>query len=166
MLSRSWAEHLAPRMSSASTTAELPTGSPAASRIDAYVAADGDGAASVRMHTGGHGADIVFDAVGGVMFETALGCLARIGRLIEIASTGRRRVEFDLLDFYPNESRILSADSRTLHLVASLAILDRRAPLFGDGMIEAPLVNRALPLACGIEANQMVAAGAQGRIVI
>jgi NADPH2:quinone reductase len=114
------------------------------------------------MHTGGHGADIAFDAVGGVMFETALGCLARIGRLIEIAATGRRRVEFDLLDFYRNESRILGADSRTLHLVASSAILDRRAPLFGDGMIEAPLVNRALPLACGNEAYQMVAAGAQG----
>jgi NADPH:quinone reductase-like Zn-dependent oxidoreductase len=118
------------------------------------------------MHTGGQGADIVFEAVGGVMFETALGCLAHIGRLIEIAATGRRRVEFDLLDFYRNESRILSADSRTLDLVPSSAILDRLAPLFGDGMIEAPLVNRTLPSACGIEAYRMVAAGAHGRIVI
>ncbi|MBV8265498.1 MAG: zinc-binding alcohol dehydrogenase family protein, partial [Planctomycetaceae bacterium] len=71
-------------------------GSPAASRIDAYVAADGDVAAAVKAQTGGHGADVVFDAVGGVMFETALGCLAHKGRLIEIAATGRRRVEFDL----------------------------------------------------------------------
>jgi NADPH:quinone reductase len=119
------------------------------------------------MHTGGHGADAVLDAVGGVMFETALGCcLAHKGCLIEIAATGRRRVEFDLLDFYHNEGRILGADSRTLDLVASSAILDGLAPLFGDGMIDARLVNRALPLACGIEAYQMVAAGAQGRIVI
>jgi hypothetical protein len=54
-VSRSSAEHLAPRMSSASTTAELPTGSPAASRIDAYEAADRDGEASVRMRLIGGG---------------------------------------------------------------------------------------------------------------
>jgi NADPH:quinone reductase-like Zn-dependent oxidoreductase len=118
------------------------------------------------MHTGGHGADVVFDAVGGVMFETALGCLAHKGRLIEIAATGRRRVEFDLLDFYHNESCILGADSRKLGLVASSAILDRLAPLFDNGLLEAPLVHRALPLARGIEAYQAVAAGAQGRVVI
>jgi hypothetical protein len=63
-------------------------------------------------------------------------------------------------DFYHNEGRILGADSRKLGLVASSAILDRLAPLFDNGMIEAPLVNRALPLARGIEAYQGVAAGA------
>ncbi len=141
-------------------------GSPAAFSIDAYVVTDGEAAAAVRMHTGGHGADVVFDAVGGVMFETALGCLAHKGRLIEIAATGQRRVEFDLLDFYHNESRILGADSRKLGLVASSAILDRLAPLFDDGRLKAPLVNRALPLDRGIEAYHAVAAGAQGRFVI
>jgi hypothetical protein len=34
-------------------------------------------------------------------------------------------------------------------------------PLFEDGMIEAPLVERALPPARGIEARQAVAAGAR-----
>jgi NADPH:quinone reductase len=141
-------------------------GSPAASRIDAYVAIEGDVAAAVRMHTGGHGADVVFDAVGGVMFEAALGCLAHEGRLIEIAATGQRRVEFDLLDFYHNEGRILGADSRKLDLAACSAILGRLAPLFDDGRLEGPLIYRTLPLARGIEAYQAVAAGAQGRIVI
>jgi NADPH:quinone reductase len=140
--------------------------SPAASCIDVYVAADGDVRAAVRMHTGGHGADVVFDTVGGVLFETALGCLAHKGRLIEIAATGRRRVEFDLLDFYHNENRLFGADSRKLDLVASSAILDRLVPLFEDGRLEAPLVDRALPLARGIEAYQAVAAGARGRVVI
>jgi hypothetical protein len=85
------------------------------------------------------------------MLEAALGCLAHKGRLI---------------DFYHNESRILGADTRKLDLAASAAILDRLAPLFDDGMLEAPLVSRALPLARGIEAYQSVAAGAQGRIVV
>jgi NADPH:quinone reductase len=108
----------------------------------------------------------VFDAVGGVMFETALGCLAPKGRLIEIAATGRRRVEFDLLDFYHNESQLLGADSRKLGLVESAAILDRLAPLFDSGSLDAPRIDRKLPLQCGIEAYETVAAGAKGRIVI
>lgn len=109
---------------------------------------------------------MVFDAVGGVMFETALSCLARKGRLIEIAATGRRRVEFDLLGFVHNESRVFGADSRKLGLVESAAILNKLAPLFDQGSLEAPLVHSVLPLERGIEAYQAVAAGAEARIVI
>jgi NADPH:quinone reductase len=141
-------------------------GSPAASRIDAYLPLDGDVAAGVKAQTDGRGADVVFDAVGGVMFETALSCLARNGRLIEIAATGRRRVEFDLLDFVHDESRLFGADSRKLGLIESAAILNKLAPLFDQGSLEAPLVHSVLPLQRGIEAYQAVAAGAEARIVI
>jgi NADPH:quinone reductase len=141
-------------------------GSPAASRIDAYLPLDEDVAAVVKAQTDGRGADVVFDAVGGVMFETALSCLARKGRLIEIAATGRRRVEFDLLDFVHNESRLCGADSRKLGLIESAAILNKLAPLFDQGSLEAPLVHSVLPLQRGIEAYQAVAAGAEARIVI
>jgi NADPH:quinone reductase len=109
---------------------------------------------------------VVFDAVGGVTFETALSCLARKGRLIEIAATGRRRVEFDLLDFVHSESRLFGADSRKLGLIESAAILNKLAPLFDQGSLEAPLVHSVLPLDRGIEAYQAVAAGAEARIVI
>jgi NADPH:quinone reductase len=143
-----------------------PRGSPAVSRIDAYLPLDGDVVAAVEAQTDGRGADVVFDAVGGVMFETALSCLARKGRLIEIAATGRRRVELDLLDFVHNESRLFGADSRKLGLVESAAILDKLAPLFDQGLLEAPLVHSVLPLERGIEAYQAVAAGAEARIVI
>jgi NADPH:quinone reductase len=141
-------------------------GSPAVSRIDAYLPLDGDVVAAVKAQTDGRGADVVFDAVGGVMFETALSCLARKGRLIEIAATGRRRVEFDLLDFVHNESRLFGADSRKLGLVESAAILNNLAPLFDQGLLEAPLVHSVLPLERGVEAYQAVAAGAEARIVI
>jgi NADPH:quinone reductase len=141
-------------------------GSPAASRIDAYLPLDRDVAAAVKAQTGGRGAEVVFDAVGGVMFQTALSCLAHKGRLIEIAATGRRRVEFDLLDFVHNESRLVGADSRKLGLVESAAILNKLAPLFDQGSLEAPLVRSVLPLERGIEAYQAVAAGAEARIVV
>jgi NADPH:quinone reductase len=143
-----------------------PRGSPAASRIDAYLPLDGGVAAAVKTQTDGRGADVLFDAVGGVTFETALGCLAHKGRVIEIAATGRRRVEFDLLDFVHNESRLFGADSRKLGLVESAAILNKLAPLFDQGSLEAPLVHSVLPLERGIEAYQAVAAGAEASIVI
>jgi NADPH:quinone reductase len=142
------------------------SGSPAATRIDAYLPLDGDVTAAVKARTAGRGADVVFDAVGGVMFETALSCVARKGRLIEIAATGRRRVEFDLLGFVHNESRVFGADSRKLGLVESAAILNKLAPLFDQGSLEAPPVHSVLPLDRGIEAYEAVAAGAEARIVI
>jgi NADPH:quinone reductase len=122
--------------------------------------------AAVKAQTDGRGADVVFDAVGGVTFETALSCLAQKGRLIEIAATGRRRVEFDLLDFVHNERRLFGADSRKLGLVESAAILNKLTPLFDQSSLEAPPVHSVLPLERGIEAYQAVAAGAEACIVI
>jgi NADPH:quinone reductase len=50
--------------------------------------------AEVRAATGGRGADVVLDLVGGVMFRSALKRLALRGRLVEIAATGLARSEF------------------------------------------------------------------------
>src|SRR5262249_4657787 len=47
--------------------------------------------------TDGKGADVVFDLVGGAMFEPALRSLRLGGRQIAIASVGDRRVSFDLI---------------------------------------------------------------------
>lgn len=77
--------------------------SPAGRLIDDYVAVGSDVGAEVRRLTNGKGATVVFDAVGGVMFEPALLSLAHKGRLVEISSTGKRRVDFDLIDFYHND---------------------------------------------------------------
>lgn len=45
---------------------------------------DGDVAASVREHTGGRGADVVFDPVGGDALETATRCIAHEGRILAV----------------------------------------------------------------------------------
>ena len=74
--------------------------------------------AEVRSATGGTGADVVFDLVGGVMFRSALASRPR-GRLVEIASTGQREVSFDLVDFYHNESRLFGVDTLKRDLSAS-----------------------------------------------
>jgi NADPH:quinone reductase-like Zn-dependent oxidoreductase len=50
--------------------------------------------------TGGRGAQVIFDTVGGPMFEPALKALGHRGRPVEITSVGDRRVSFDLVNFH------------------------------------------------------------------
>jgi NADPH:quinone reductase-like Zn-dependent oxidoreductase len=70
-----------------------------------------DLAQKVRDLTDGSGVDIVFDTVGGAMFEPALRSLRLGGRQVAIASTGGTRVSFDLVDFYHNRSHLIGVDS-------------------------------------------------------
>jgi NADPH2:quinone reductase len=122
--------------------------------------------AEVRAATGGKGADVVFDLVGGIMFRNALNCLALRGRLVEIAVTGQREVSFDLADFYHNESRLYGVDTLKRDLVASAEVLEALTPGF------VALDYRAAPIAesCGLgeaqAAYRKVAAGSAGRVVL
>lgn len=61
--------------------------------------------------TGGKGVDMVFDTVGGPIFEPSLRSLRHGGRQVAISSTGGTRVSFDLVDFYHNASRLIGVDS-------------------------------------------------------
>lgn len=125
-----------------------------------------DLAAEIRKATGGHGADVVFDAVGGVMFRPALSALALRGRLIEISSTGGREVSFDLVDFYHNESRLFGVDTLKRDLVASAAILEALTPGFEAGDYRAAPIAATYPLAEAGAAYKRVAEGSPGRIVL
>ena len=140
--------------------------SPAGRLIDTFVPADGDVPEAVRRLTKGQGAPVVFDAVGGVMFEKALLSLAPRGRLAEISSTGRRRVEFDLIDFYHNESRLFGADSRKLDAFASGKLLAALTPGFESGQYQPPVIAETYALDEGQAAYRSVASGTRGRVVI
>ena len=143
-----------------------PPGSPSARSIDRFVPADEHLTDAVREATGGFGATVVFDAVGGITFEAALKSLAHQGRLVEISATGRARVEFDLRDFYHNESRIIGADSRKLDASASAQRLAAMLPAFESGAIAAPPIDQVVPLDRAVGAYERVAAGARGRFVL
>jgi len=140
------------------TRKPLPAGSPAAKLADVRVALD-DAAAGVR-------ADVVLDAVGGAMFEVAVKLLAHRGRLVEISGGKERRVSFDLIDFYRNESRLFGVDSLKRDLVASAEILRSLAAGFDAGAYVAPLISRVLPLDQAREAYELVAEGQPGRVVL
>jgi NADPH2:quinone reductase len=141
-------------------------GSPAQRSVDRFVPSDDRFAASLREALGGTGADVVFDAVGGVTFEGALASLAYRGRLVEISATGRRRVELDLRDFYHNENRLIGADSRKLDTTACAQRLQVMLPLFESGALSAPPIAQELPIAQAAQGYEQVSKGLPGRVVL
>jgi|HubBroStandDraft_1064217.scaffolds.fasta_scaffold00018_93 NADPH2:quinone reductase len=143
-----------------------PAGAPVLAAVETVItAADGDAVAALER-LGGRGADVVFDTVGGSMFETAVRMPAIGGRLVEISATDRRQVSFDLADFYHNESRLFGVDTLKLDLTGSARLLEELAPGFEDGSYRPPLVEARLGLDRAQEAYRMVAAGTRGRIVL
>jgi len=140
--------------------------SPAARRLDTFIPLDDGTAARVRELTGGAGAEVVYDAVGGATFELGLSIAKRRGRVVEISATGGRRVSFDLIDFYHNETQLLGADSAKLGVVDSAPIMKALAEHFDAGHFEAPVIAQRFPLERARQAYEAVAGGTQGRVVI
>ncbi len=122
--------------------------------------------AEVRAATGAKGADVVFDLVGGVMFRSAVSCLALRGRLVEIAATGQREVTFDLPDFYHNESQLIGVDTLKRDLTASALVLDGLTPGFIAGDYRTAPIAETCGLSEARDAYRKVAAGTAGRIVL
>jgi NADPH:quinone reductase len=101
------------------------------------------------------------------VWRSAQKALGHRGRQVEIASVGDRRVSFDLVDFYHNESRLFGADTRPRDATASAALLEALTPLFDQGTFQAPIIGRVISLADGRTAYQQVArAEARGRLVL
>jgi NADPH2:quinone reductase len=142
---------------------------PAAAVIDDFIRLDPEAPAigtEVRRLTGGKGAEVVYDAVGGVTTPAALDSLARRGRLVVISAVGTRTVEIDLVDFYHRELSIFGADSGKLDASASAARLALLAPRFETGAFRPLPVARHFELAQSERAYQAVANHTPGRVVI
>jgi NADPH:quinone reductase-like Zn-dependent oxidoreductase len=142
---------------------------PAAAAIDEFVrfeVGSPDTAAEIRALTGGAGAEVVYDAVGGVTTASALDSLAQRGRLVVISAVGTRIVEIDLVDLYHRELRILGADSGKLDVTASAARLSLLATRFETGEFRPLPVALHFELAQSQLAYQAVADHTPGRVVI
>lgn len=96
--------------------------------------------ASVRAATNGRGADVVFDVVGGQMFEKCLASLAPRGRQVAISSSPDPVVTFNLVNFYHNESRLMGFDSLKLGFEESARILRLIIPGIESGIFPPPEV--------------------------
>ena len=144
----------------------LDVNTPAGRLIDDYVPLDEHVTDRLRTLTGGAGAEVVYDTVGGVAFETALSLVKRRGRVLEISGTGKRRVEFDLIDFYHNETQLLGVDSAKLGVAESAPLMTALVEGFESGKLTGPAIAQEFPLERAREAYQAVADGTRGRVVI
>jgi NADPH:quinone reductase len=111
--------------------------------------------------TDGKGVDAVLDAVGGPMFEPALRCLRIGGRQVAITSTGDRRVSFDLVDFYHNQSRLIGVDGMKLTPHDLSVIADELRQGFEANILTVPAVD-SVPFENAVEAYERVASGTAG----
>jgi NADPH:quinone reductase len=147
---------------------ELQANSPALRAVDDFfVLGDEPLDSVISRATGGRRAQVVFDAVGGPMFEPALKSLGHRGRQIEITSVGDRRVSFDLVHFYHNESQLFGVDTRKRNAIASARVLEALTPLFDDPCFQAPLIDRVMSLSDGYAAYERLARGeVRGRLVL
>jgi len=143
-------------------------GTPAAAVIDDFITFDppAEVGAAIKRRTGGAGADVVYDAVGGVTTPSALAALALRGRLVVISAVGSPTVEINLLDLYHNETRILGADSGKLSVVDSARRLAAMAPYFESGQFRPLPITATHSLDDAAAAYQAVADHTAGRIVI
>lgn len=123
-------------------------------------------AKGARDATNGKGADVVFDLVGGQMFERCLAALAWRGRQIAISSSPDPRVSFNLAGFYHNESRLFGFDSLKLTFEDAAEILRELTPGFESGEYVPP-ETRAFPLAQGPDVYRQIQDGRlKGKVVL
>jgi NADPH:quinone reductase len=106
--------------------------------------------------TDGKGVDAVLDAVGGPMFEPALRCLRIGGRQVAITSTGDKRVSFDLVDFYHNQSRLIGVDGMKLTPHDVSVIADELRQGFEVNILKTSAIH-AVPFENSVEAYERVA---------
>jgi NADPH:quinone reductase-like Zn-dependent oxidoreductase len=144
------------------------TDTPAAEIIEAFIPFDpaADVGSQFKRLTGGRGADVVYDTVGGVTTPAALASLAHGGRLVVISAVGPRVVEVDLIDLYHNKARILGSDGRKFNVVASATRLKLMGPYFDSGAFRPLPIVRSYPLDQARAAYQAVADHTQGRVVL
>jgi NADPH2:quinone reductase len=95
---------------------------------------------SVHELTGGKGADLILDVVGGPLFQPCLQSLAQRGRQIAISAAGSPLVTFNLVDFYHKDARLIGLDTLELTFSESAEILKAVLPGFKEGILSPPEV--------------------------
>lgn len=114
----------------------------------------------VRELTGGRGADVVVEHIGGTVFEQALTALARSGRMVIAGGHGGEHPRLDVIEAFRNEYQLLGSRSQRPDEIA------RVMELLAAGHIR-PAVDAVLPLADARRAHDLVAArGVRGKLVL
>ena len=125
---------------------------------------------ALNTFTGGRGADVILDMVGGDYLKRNLEALAVDGRLVEIAVQRGSTGEVDLLKIMQRRLTLTGSTlrSRSIEEKAIIARALRREvwPLLESGEI-APVIHRTFPLANADDAHRLMETGSHiGKIVL
>jgi NADPH:quinone reductase-like Zn-dependent oxidoreductase len=112
--------------------------------------ATSDFQAEIMRRTGKRGVDVVFEHVGGEVWEKSIRSLTRGGRLVTTGGTAAYDVSMNVAYVFHKELRLLGANSTTKHE------LDIQMPLIAARRL-TPVVDRVFPLAEAAEAHRHMA---------
>ena len=131
---------------------------------------EGAFADAVLRATGGRGADVVLELVGGRYLAEDLACAAPRARIVLVGLMAGARAELDLGQLLRKRLQITGTVLRARPLeekIAAVQLLDRHlAPLLARGLLRA-VVDRVLPLARAAEAHADVAGNQTfGKVVL
>jgi putative PIG3 family NAD(P)H quinone oxidoreductase len=129
-----------------------------------------DFVSAVREATGGRGADVVLDMVGGDYTPRNMQCLAVEGRLVQIAFLKGSRVELDLMPLMQKRLTLTGSTLRPRPVeekgaIAS-ALRQQVWPLLESGQVR-PVIFKTFPLSQAADAHRLMESSAHiGKIVL
>lgn len=120
--------------------------------------------------TGGAGADVILDPVGGAYLEDNLKSLATDGRLVVIGLLGGAMAQAPLGLMMAKRLRLIGSTLRARSIAAKAlvmdALLERVWPLLEDGTVK-PVIERTLPIAEAAAAHDLLAGNQTfGKVVL
>ena len=131
--------------------------------IDTSIEKLGDG---VRRITGGYGADIVIDGIGGEVFSEALGVLALGGSLITLGYSASRKTTIDVTDLIVPQTSIRGFNMFSQPQAVVADAWNSTVSLLKSGEIK-PIVAKTFPLAEAVDALRYLVEGRPfGRVVL
>ena len=111
--------------------------------------------------TGGRGADMALDTVGGALFQPALRSLRFDGRMVGIFSSPEPQADFSVGEIYNRQLHVTGLASVFMDGADVAHIFDQLRPLFDRGLLAPPAV-KTWPLEYSAEAYQTVLDGSAG----
>ena len=121
----------------------------------------GDIREAVLELTGGRGADLALDTVGGALFQPALRSLRFDGRMTGIFSAPEPQADFPVSEIYNRQLHVTGLASVFMDGADVARIFDQLRPLFDRGLLTPPAV-QTWPLENAAEAYQTVLDGSAG----
>ncbi|MGI5212748.1 NAD(P)H-quinone oxidoreductase [Plantactinospora sp. CA-290183] len=114
---------------------------------------------ATKKATGGRGADVILDIMGGAYLGGNVAALARGGRIVVIGLQGGRRGELDLAALLAKQGSVAATALRSRSAAEKAEIVrgvrDEVWPLIGSGAIR-PVVDRRVPMDRAAEAHRVV----------